>query len=275
MLLSLKVASLMMEATTSLQTQDEAPSQPTTEHASPLQGAVAGKLRVHPKSSVISRQVLYFSVYPDDRDHLDLETGEVFQNPGYARIRRKPEKEDKTISAQLSVYEAKKEEDLAYNNMHYLGEISSDEGLHPSSISFSFALPPRDFQTLLTNIQSGVLPSTVQIDLEHPLFGEPSESHPLQYGWEPDGSGMKWRNKTTEGKKVKIESVSFRYEIIKEAFDSETGEPIALESTSITEVVNQHAKELKDKLAEVTTQIKYVGWIVLGAAVLLILLSRH
>src|SRR4051794_2223572 len=45
---------------------------------------------------------LHFSVYPAERDHLDLETGEVFQNPRFAKIRAKAE----TITASLTISEA-------------------------------------------------------------------------------------------------------------------------------------------------------------------------
>jgi hypothetical protein len=248
----LKIASIIMDASTSLETERSA------ETEAPTQPAPQSKPRV------VSRQQVYFTVYPEGRDHLDLETGEVFENPSYARIRNEA---DKSISAQLSVYEASSElkSKLAYNRMQYFGEKSGYDYYDPS-IHFSFVLPPRDFQRLLTNIQNGVLPTTVQIDLDM--------SHPLSYGWARGGS-VKWRNKA-EGKIIKIESIAFRYEILKEAFDSDAGETMAPDSTSAIEIVNQRTSELKDKLTEVITQIKYLGWIVIAAAFLiLIVLSGH
>jgi hypothetical protein len=102
------------------------------------------------------------------------------------------ESHGKSISADLTVYEASKESDLADNRMQYFGEVSSIDDHHPSSIHFSFFLPPRDFHGLLTNIQNGVLPTTVEIGLEHNFFMIPGEAKPpVSYGWEPDGSGMK------------------------------------------------------------------------------------
>jgi hypothetical protein len=74
---------------------------------------------------------------------------------------------------------------------------------------------------------------------------------------------------------VKIESIGFWYAILKGAFDSDTGETMAPESTSAIEIVNQRANELKDKLTEVVTQIKYLGWIVIAAAFLILFLSGH
>jgi hypothetical protein len=264
MLLRLKIVSISMNASASFETEDEAPPQSPKQPQSPP-----------PKRRLASRQTFYFSVYPADRDHLDLETGEVFKHPNFGRTRRKPEKPEKdtSISAQLSVYEAKKQSDLAHNRMQYFGEVKTDEDYNPSSISFTFCLPPRGFQNLETNIQNGVLPSTVVIGLEHPLFD--SKSHPLSYGWELDGSGMKWRNKADEDQHVKIESISFGYEILKPALDDNTGLTIEREVTSPIELANQHAKELKDILLRVLTEIKHVGWIIIGAAFLLAFLLRR
>jgi hypothetical protein len=112
-------------------------------------------------------------VYPDERDYLDLETGEVFENPRYAKSRKHL---DKLISGQLSVVEASSEADFKYNEMSYLGEVKGEDYHSPTSIYFPFFLHPRPFHNLLTNIRNGLLPTTVQINL--PLSVRKEDSSP-------------------------------------------------------------------------------------------------
>jgi hypothetical protein len=234
--LSLKIASINMELTT-----------------------------IYPDENKSTRgQQLYFTVYPDDRDHLDLETGEVFENPRYAKLRKHL---DKLISAQLSVREASSAEDVKYNRMQYLGEVKGDDYGSEASIYFQYFLHPRYFHSLVSSIQSGILPTTVHIELP---FSLRDDAGPIKFGWEPDGSGQEWRNKADENKAVEIESIGFRYEILKEARDSNTGELLEPENVSPVEIANTFRNELKDQLTAVQTQIKHLGWIILAAAILIV-----
>ena len=125
---------------------------------------------------------LHFGVHPADRDHLELETGEVFQNPRYAKIREKAQ----SISASLTIREALDASDDDYNRMSYLQGTSSDYDSSGSEIYFQVYLPHERFAELVTNVRGGILPSTIQITL---LSSISDESDPMKYSWEPDGSG--------------------------------------------------------------------------------------
>ena len=53
---------------------------------------------------------------PDDRDHLDLDTGEVFQDYDYARLHKN---EKKLIGASMTIREALRNSYYKYNLMYY------------------------------------------------------------------------------------------------------------------------------------------------------------
>jgi hypothetical protein len=111
-----------------------------------------------------------FGVYPVDRDHLDLETGEVFRNP--QRAGEEYILGEQYISGSLTVRRALAEDSYHHNAMFYLEGVSSSDGFgdSPSSIHFSVCLPSDDFQELVVNTRSGLLPSTVSVELEHSIW---------------------------------------------------------------------------------------------------------
>lgn len=168
------------------------------------------------------RQNINFGVYLSDRDHLDLETGEVFENSVYSRIRGNTAK---LISAQLSIYRGSTKSDYKENKMRYLGGIESDFYNSEASIEFTCFLMESDFNELIENIRNGHTPSEVVVDLAHNL----REKTTLEFGWEPDGSGMKWNNVDKKNRTVKIEEISFGYQVLKENYN-ENSELILSES---------------------------------------------
>jgi hypothetical protein len=71
------------------------------------------------KGVLRGRQIFHCSVYLDGHEYLALDTGEIFQNPRFAR-------KEKIISASLTVHQAKNESYYVHNKMTYEEEIVSD-----------------------------------------------------------------------------------------------------------------------------------------------------
>jgi hypothetical protein len=61
-------------------------------------------------------------------------------------------------------------------------------------------------------VRGGLFPEEITINLVHDLFNKKS---PIEYSWEPDGSGKIWHNKEKENRRVPIESVRFDYTVAK------------------------------------------------------------
>lgn len=206
------------------------------------------------------RRVISFRVHLDGRDHVDLETGEIFQDP--RRLNKK-----NVISASLTVEQAKTEEYYGYNRMTYSEEIVSDDPIasHPSEIYFSVFVPQADMQELATNIRSGLLPSTIRVELPFDMRG----SSPIRYGWEPDGSGMKWLNQDKNNRNVKIQGVSFHYDLLNPAEDSST-EALTTEPTGTFDLERVNAaavQQISGVLTSLRTEIKTMGWATLIFAI--------
>lgn len=170
---------------------------------------------------------------------------------------------DKLISAHLSVCEASSESDSQYNTIHYHEAIKGDDYGNPPFIGFDFYLHPRDFDELMKHIQSGLIPSTVQVD----LGSTRNEALPIKYGWQPDGSGKKWNNKNEENRHVQIERISFHYDLQKSVEDSDTGERL-----TSADIATKNARELKDGLAKLGKEVRHIGWLIIGATVLALLI---
>jgi hypothetical protein len=225
------------------------------------------------RSNQRSGHSISIGLYPEDRTYLELKTGEVFCNPSYSKLRAK---NGNTISATLSINEALADADYEYSKLRYFGETRSDDDFSPSSLHFQCFLPPKEFGDVLTNIRNGLLPSTVRIELEHEYLNKES---PLTFGWEPDGSGLKWDNNNASARKngINIEGITLQYELVKPTYDDETGELKASEQSSPTDVFNSRMKEVKDQLTVVRRDVLTFGRILIGGAVViaLMLFARH
>ncbi|MCK1460651.1 hypothetical protein IVB34_20330 [Bradyrhizobium sp. 2] len=152
---------------------------------------------------------LYFTLQLAGQDSLELETGEVFQNPRYASVRRSKQNE---ISAHLNVRPASDERDpLHTNKMQYHAGVKGDDYASPPFIHFDVSVPASDYSLLLSNIQGGILPSKITVGLRHNLYDKGS---PLAYDFAPDGSMMIWRNAPQEDRHVGIESAEFHYRVL-------------------------------------------------------------
>jgi hypothetical protein len=147
-------------------------------------------------------------VQPLDRGHIVLSTGEVFRHPN----RLIGESDKPNIAA--STYIRTTTDPSRYSTMIYLPGSKSDfDGTGPT-IHFDLAIDPAAFDETLTNIRSGVFPTAITIEFDTPLL---DNQGPLEFGWQPDGSGVKWDNSTRDKCRVRIKSVSFISEVLKPA----------------------------------------------------------
>ena len=143
-------------------------------------------------------------VFPTDQDHLDLETGEIFENPRYAKLRGH---QDKAISGRLDVYERGMGEGTV-NQMAYLGDTDSDALIH-----FQYTMPADSYTVLRDHILKGHPPKRVWIECEDEAIG---------FGW--DGSGLNWNN--VANRRVVISEIRFDFSYSKNGKDEFYSEPV-------------------------------------------------
>ena len=98
---------------------------------------------------------LRLGVHPEQRDYLRLKTGEIFCHPSNADF---PSADPSRIAASLVIEQAGFDHDGADNKLRYLSETARDGNSHRSAIEFRWCLPTADFQELLINIRSGLVP---------------------------------------------------------------------------------------------------------------------
>jgi hypothetical protein len=161
---------------------------------------------------------LSFTLQLAGRDALRLDTGEVFQAPARAVVRKDKPAE---ISAYLSVRPASDGRDPSrVNKMTYHEAVEGDDYGSPPSIHFHTAIPASDYSMLLNNIRGGIMPSSVTVGLRHDIYDKAS---PLDYGY---GNLMTWHNATEQNRRVDVESVEFYYQILGAGFnDDEDAKP--------------------------------------------------
>jgi hypothetical protein len=222
-----------------------------------------------------TQESISFALLPtDDRDHLDLDTGEVFQDYNYAKLHKN---EQKLIDASITIRPLPDDSYYQYNVMHYLGEQKGDDYYHPSSIHFRVFVAPPAFRELAEYIRRGLFPEAITIELvDDPsrfftTNANPQKKYPIEYGWEPDGSGMIWHNKEKENKTVAIESVRFEYAPVKPRYDEkQVDRPLPAESNAPTSRINEQIALIQTNLAEM---LKYSRWSAMGIAVLAIMIA--
>jgi len=147
---------------------------------------------------------IVMDVQPQDRNYLELETGEIFCNPNYLQSHGK---DRKPISATLFISKAITEKDYEESCMDYYDEYRSNSDYIPSSIYFYCLLPPQEFDDLLADIRSGHIPLSVQITLD-----DKGSDGALRYVLGSDGK--KWNNndKATGKRRIGIDDLRLSYE---------------------------------------------------------------
>jgi hypothetical protein len=79
---------------------------------------------------------------------------------------------------------------------------------------------------------------------------------------------MKWNNRDKDNRRVKIEGVSFDYQLLKPAEDDETGEASGV--ASISDIANSRSREIKDQLVSIQREIKGLSKILMFGCFIII-----
>jgi hypothetical protein len=112
----------------------------------------------------------------------------------------------------------------------------------------------------------GLYPKTITIELvcAARINTDPKQKPPIEFGWEPDGSGMIWHNTEKENRKIAIESVRFDYALIKSRHDEK-------------QVISAPADRINEQIAVIQTSLavmlKYARWITIGVVALAIMIA--
>jgi len=148
------------------------------------------------------------------RHHLDLATGEVLRGSWYNSDK------DKKPSVKASARVSVANDTMPKSAMRYFEASRSSDGIGDSeaSIYFEVLIDAEAFAHLIANIRGGVFPTDVQFQLE---FSSLNKNSAIKFGWEPDGSGMKWDNSTTDKRTVPLVTASFNYAILKKKGDDD------------------------------------------------------
>jgi hypothetical protein len=210
---------------------------------------------------VPTEEYVLFELLPtDERDHLDLDTGEVFQDYIYASIHKN---EKKLIYASMTIRACLDDSYYQYNAMRYFGGRTGDDFHHPPSIYFDVFIAPTGFRELADNIRGRLFPETITIEL-------PFQA-PIEFGWEPDGSGTIWHNREKENQRIAIESVRFDYAVVKPRYDEkQVDRLLPIQFNAPADRLNEQIALIQISLTEL---LKYLRWITMGIAALAIMIA--
>jgi hypothetical protein len=142
-----------------------------------------------------NRLSIAFDVVPEALSHLDLKTGEIFQDDTTANLRKQM---DKTIATQLYVTWKEKNsagEELP-SEMRYMPPLRSGEPL----ISLVWRLPDDQLAAFHSLVIGGRVPERAVVFFPHDKLG---------FTWEPDGRGQTWDNEIEQTVPIK----NIRFEI--------------------------------------------------------------
>lgn len=226
--------------------------------------------RENEEKSARRNPYLSFQVLPPDgRDHLDLDAGEVFQHYNYVRISNKHEKIDRRTNdgpSSIAGLRLQTERDAVH------GRGTRRVRVLPGNDFFTVYVAPPTFRELADNVKIGLLPETVTIEFEDvPFFavaGSLQQKPALEYGWEPDGSGMVWHNTEREDRSIPIENIKLDYAVLKPRYDQSTHQllPMIPEPAPAREQI----AAIQSMLVEMS---KHLRWAAIGIMILAIIVT--
>jgi hypothetical protein len=157
------------------------------------------------------------------------------------------------------IEQADSDHDSADNKLRYLSETGRDRASHPSAIEFHWCLPSVEFQDLLSNVRSGLIPTKASIALQHEIVDGGTS---LRFNLEADGSGIKWDNDNAAARKlgINIEHVTLQFRLLNDVGGSDT-KTIDLRN------------EMRDQLTRIGGEIRKIGAILISGIVALVIAS--
>ena len=164
------------------------------------------------------------------------------------------------LDGNLSIFERTSDEpnedEILLGTIRYSEKLDTVDLTLPASYNVYIYLPKARFEILLAAVSRGQKPSEIMINIEE---------GGMQYGWQPDGSGKVWDNKTTP--ELLIKSITFITPLI-------GGDPSDYLDDRQQEDGMPPSKaqlnELKERLAELKTVVhSRLNWLLILVASLL------
>ncbi|MBM3952581.1 MAG: hypothetical protein FJ311_14150 [Rhodospirillales bacterium] len=193
-------------------------------------------------------------VYLPGRDHIDLETGETLSHPAY---QHRYKNEDKTlrppIEATCAFIKAKDSEDIKNNYLIYYDDLPDVD----SHILINVYFSDHEFEELIKNFRAGLIPNGISVEWKTSVFDDRA-NYGWSYGWEPDGSGMKWANKDKDNRRIPLDGVSLSYNIRVVEIEEQSGHPIIITgpTTEALGVLSKKFTALAEKISEIEKNTK-------------------
>lgn len=146
------------------------------------------------------------TAYDFDQGYIKLDTSEVFTDPRLMHHHKGAQ----LIGFSLIVSSAQSSDEFSDNKILYRKGSGTEDDYWESSIFARCNVPPDQYTTLLKNVRSGLFPSRITIEIGENV--DRGDDAPLEYGWEPDGSGIIWHNKRSGS--LPIQGVRFFYPVL-------------------------------------------------------------
>ena len=219
--------------------------------------------------SFATEESLVFRLLPtDERNHLDLDTGEVFEDYYYARLRKT---EKKLIDASITISPLPDDSYYQYNAMHYhYRDGTHTDGRPTSEICFTAFIEPAAFRELADNIKVGLFPDTISIEFDYRMQ---KLQQALEIGLDSGNWGMIWHNTKQENLTVPIKRVKFSYAIL----NTDYGKGLRRLPLQRKAPVVEQLAEIQTRLAKMSEQLRWLATltlIVVVAYVTTILLKK-
>lgn len=155
-------------------------------------------------------------------------------------------------------------EESPFGRLCYLEAYDGEFDSSPASYSVELRLPRQQFEELLSAARLGRVPSYISVDVKG-----------MKIGWEPDGSGLEWDNKTspiltaTSAEFVVPMAIPARTE---DDFDGSQAEDVLPLTRSD---MNRLPEQFERFVQELRLSVKYASYWMVGAVVLLAILVIH
>lgn len=201
--------------------------------------------------------------YDFDSGYLQLDTGEVFTNPDRWRLTHKGAP---LIEFSLMLLPAQNDEEISDSRINYHKGQEDADGHLDSFIAAACFIPPDQYGALLTNLRSGMYPSHVSIELQS-IISQDRDKRPLEFGWEPDGSGLIWHNGRID--RLPIYGVEFLYPVLESPQIIEIGNEPRDYDPVPAKIGRQTGSDYEKQFTQINQQLTHIRQTVMLIAIVI------
>ena len=218
--------------------------------------AIRNKSRREEEAFMDSDTVYGKVKFSQHREVLRLKTGGEFSHS------------DESVEASISITLDSNRSEIAEKGvglLSFLGPIKGSEDYedgYAGQIMFSVFVTNDHFSKLIRNIQSGIYPSGVTLELFDRFEG------PIKY--KGFGDHMIWDNEDKKNRDLPIQEISFDYDIIEEVFDEDSQKEISILGKTISEKSDPSLNELSliRKRIDKSNTIIFLGFVIVVIALI-------